>query len=91
MNDLIPNVTITGKVTFKGQDIYAPQTDMVNLRKQIGMVFQQPNPFPFSIYDNVAFGVKIAGKTSKEEMDRSDCRNEFAGSSGLGRGQGPPA
>lgn len=70
MNDLIPNVTITGKVTFKGQDIYAPQTDMVNLRKQIGMVFQQPNPFPFSIYDNVAFGVKIAGKTSKEEMDQ---------------------
>lgn len=69
MNDLIPNVTITGKVTFKGQDIYAPQTDMVNLRKEIGMVFQQPNPFPFSIYDNVAFGVKIAGKVAKEKLD----------------------
>ena len=53
MNDLIPNVTITGSVMYKGKDIYSPKTDNVELRKEIGMVLQQPNPFPFSIYENV--------------------------------------
>lgn len=69
MNDLIPTVTITGNVLYRDQDIYSPNQDVVSLRKEIGMVFQQPNPFPFSIYDNVTFGLKLAGKHSKEEMD----------------------
>ncbi len=69
MNDLIPNVTITGKVTFRGKDIYSPKTDTVALRKQIGMVFQQPNPFPFSVYENVIYGLKLDGKTNKSELD----------------------
>lgn len=70
MNDLIPNVTITGTIKFRDQDIYAPQTDLVTLRKEIGMVFQQPNPFPFSIYDNVAFGLKLAGEKNREYLDQ---------------------
>lgn len=70
MNDLIPNVTITGEIKFRDQDIYAPQTDLVTLRKEIGMVFQQPNPFPFSIYDNVAFGLKLAGEKNREYLDQ---------------------
>ena len=69
MNDLIPTVTITGNVLYRDQNIYSPSQDVVSLRKEIGMVFQQPNPFPFSIYDNVTFGLKLAGKHSKEEMD----------------------
>ncbi|APB31049.1 MULTISPECIES: phosphate ABC transporter ATP-binding protein PstB [Vagococcus] len=70
MNDLIPSVTITGKVTYKDSDIYSPKTDIVTLRKQIGMVFQQPNPFPFSIYENVIYGLRLEGKHTKEELDR---------------------
>lgn len=71
MNDLIPSVTITGKVTYKGNDIYSPKTDIVTLRKQIGMVFQQPNPFPFSIYENVIYGLRLEGKHSKAELDQT--------------------
>lgn len=70
MNDLIPGVTVTGDIKLKGQNIYAPQTDLVTLRKQVGMVFQQPNPFPFSVYDNVAFGLNIAGKMRRDELDQ---------------------
>jgi len=70
MNDLIPNVTVTGTIKFRDQNIYAPQTDLVTLRKEIGMVFQQPNPFPFSIYDNVAFGLKLAGEKNHERLDQ---------------------
>ncbi|HCM90672.1 MULTISPECIES: phosphate ABC transporter ATP-binding protein PstB [Vagococcus] len=70
MNDLIPSVTITGNVSYKGKDIYSPKTDTVMLRKQIGMVFQQPNPFPFSIYENVIYGLRLSGNHSKEELDR---------------------
>lgn len=69
MNDMIPGVTVTGNIAFQGNDIYAPQTDLVALRKQIGMVFQQPNPFPFSVYDNVAFGLRIAGQKNREALD----------------------
>lgn len=69
MNDLIPSVTITGNVYFEGRDIYSPKTDTVELRKKIGMVFQQPNPFPFSIYDNVTYGVKLAGIKEKQRLD----------------------
>ncbi|AQW21844.1 phosphate ABC transporter ATP-binding protein [Lentilactobacillus curieae] len=69
MNDMIDNVTITGSVQFRGDNIYAPQTNLVELRKEIGMVFQQPNPFPFSVYDNVTYGLKIAGIKDKAKLD----------------------
>ena len=61
MNDLIPGVTITGTISLRGQNIYAPSEDVVQLRKQVGMVFQQPNPFPFSIYENVIYGLRLQG------------------------------
>ncbi|TOY76492.1 phosphate ABC transporter ATP-binding protein [Levilactobacillus brevis] len=69
MNDLIPNVTITGTIKFKEADLYSPNADTVQIRKEIGMVFQQPNPFPFSIYDNVIYGLRIAGEKDKEKLD----------------------
>lgn len=71
MNDLIPDVTITGKILYENKDIYDPQMDTVELRKKIGMVFQQPNPFPFSIYDNVAYGLKIAGMKDKQKLNET--------------------
>ena len=70
MNDLIPGVTITGSVMYKCRDIYSPKTDIVELRKEIGMVFQQPNPFPFSIYENVIYGLKLKGETNKQVLDQ---------------------
>lgn len=69
MNDLIDTVTITGNVMYRDQNIYSPHQDTVKLRKEIGMVFQQPNPFPFSIYDNVTFGLKLTGNYSKAQLD----------------------
>lgn len=70
MNDLIPDVTITGSVMYKDKDIYSPRTDTVELRKEIGMVFQQPNPFPFSIYENVIYGLKLKGEKDKAKLDQ---------------------
>lgn len=70
MNDLIPGVTITGNVMYKDKDIYSPKTDTVKLRKEIGMVFQQPNPFPFSIYENVIYGLKLKGEKDKSKLDQ---------------------
>jgi phosphate transport system ATP-binding protein len=61
MNDLIPGATIEGKIIYNGEDIYAPDVDPVEVRRRIGMVFQKPNPFPKSIYDNVAFGPRLNG------------------------------
>jgi len=61
MNDLIPGATVAGKIRYHGQDIYDPNVDPVELRKLIGMVFQKPNPFPKSIYDNVAYGPRVTG------------------------------
>ena len=61
MNDLIEGCTIKGRVIFDGQDLYAPQVDPVEVRRRIGMVFQKPNPFPKSIYENIAFGARING------------------------------
>lgn len=61
MNDLIPNLHISGKVLYRSQDIFAPDQDVNLLRKEIGMVFQKPNPFPMSIYDNVAYGLRTHG------------------------------
>lgn len=69
MNDLIENVRITGEVLIEGQDIYAPGTDVVDLRKRVGMVFQRPNPFPMSIYDNIAYGPRIHGQKQKAALD----------------------
>lgn len=69
MNDLIPNIRITGDIRLHGQDIYAPETDVVQLRKEVGMVFQQPNPFPFSIYENVSYGLRLAGEKNKAVLD----------------------
>ena len=71
MHDLEDNITVTGTFDFNGTDIYAPTTDTVDLRKRIGMVFQQPNPFPFSIYENVSFGLRLAGVKDKNVLDEA--------------------
>ncbi len=68
MNDLIKNCRVEGKVLIEGKDIYAPDVDVVELRKKVGMVFQKPNPFPMSIYDNVAYGPRIHG-VNKKDLD----------------------
>ncbi len=65
MNDLVPSAKVSGKVVFNGQDLYAPDIDAVQVRKLIGMVFQKPNPFPKSIYENIAFGPKVLGMQGK--------------------------
>jgi phosphate transport system ATP-binding protein len=70
MQDLVDGVRIEGKVLFKGQDIYAPKTDVTELRKRVGMVFQKANPFPMSIYDNVAYGPRVHGVRNRDELDR---------------------
>ena len=69
MNDLVPNVRVTGKVCYQGQDIFASAVDVNHLRKEIGMVFQKPNPFPMSIYDNVAYGPRTHGITARPKLD----------------------
>lgn len=69
MNDLVPGIRIEGEVNYAGQNIYAPNVDTTWLRKQIGMVFQKANPFPMSIYDNVAYGPRTHGIKNKGELD----------------------
>ncbi len=69
MNDLVPGVKITGKVEYKGKDIYDPSVDVNGLRREIGMVFQKPNPFPMSVYDNVAYGPRTHGVTGRAKLD----------------------
>jgi phosphate transport system ATP-binding protein len=69
MNDLVPNTTISGQVLLDGQDIYAPGEDVVDVRRRVGMVFQRPNPFPKSIYDNVAYGPKLYGVNRRATLD----------------------
>lgn len=69
MNDLVDCVKIDGTVTIDGEDIYSPKVDTTLLRKKVGMVFQQPNPFPMSIYDNIACGPRIHGITAKAKLD----------------------
>ena len=69
MNDLVPSVRVEGSVRFRGEDIFAPSCDVNELRRQIGMVFQKPNPFPMSIYDNVAYGPRTHGIRSKAKLD----------------------
>ena len=69
MNDLIPSVKVTGTIEYRGQDIFAKDVNVNNLRKNIGMVFQKPNPFPMSIYDNIAYGPRTHGITAKAKLD----------------------
>ena len=69
MNDLIPNCRITGNVSIDGEDIYDPRTDVTLLRRRAGMVFQKPNPFPMSVYDNIAYGPRVHGIKSKKKLD----------------------
>ncbi len=69
MNDLIPGTRVEGKITLDGADIYSSGVDPVDLRRRVGMIFQQPNPFPMSIYDNVAFGPRLHGMKKKDELD----------------------
>lgn len=69
MNDLIPGTKVDGTILVDGEDIYAPGVDPVDLRRRVGMIFQQPNPFPMSIYDNVAFGPRLHGVKKKAELD----------------------
>ncbi len=69
MNDLIPSVRIDGDVLYNGQSIFAREVDVNSLRRDIGMVFQKPNPFPMSIYDNIAYGPRTHGVTNKKELD----------------------
>jgi len=69
MNDLIPGVKITGDIRYEGTDIFSKEVDVNNLRKEIGMVFQKPNPFPMSIYDNIAYGPRTHGITNKVQLD----------------------
>ena len=69
MNDLIPGVKITGDVRYRDQDIFAPGTDVNELRREIGMVFQKPNPFPMSVYDNIAYGPRTHGVKNRAKLD----------------------
>ena len=69
MNDLIPGVRVEGQVLYRGEDIYAPSVDVNRLRREVGMVFQKPNPFPMSIYDNVAYGPRTHGVRNRAQLD----------------------
>ncbi len=69
MNDLVQDVKITGSINYQGKDIYSPSTDVNELRREIGMVFQKPNPFPMSIYDNIAYGPRTHGIKNKAKLD----------------------
>jgi len=70
MNDLIPRFRLTGRVIYKERDIYSNGVDIITLRRQIGMVFQKPNPFPKSIYENIAYGLRIQGVRDKRRIDQ---------------------
>ena len=71
LNELIPGVRTTGRVLLDGQDFYRPDTDMTGLRKRVGMVFQRPNPFPLSVYDNIAYGRRIHGMRDEQSLDEA--------------------
>ena len=87
MNDLIDGVKIEGEVTIDGENIYDEKVDTTLLRKKVGMVFQQPNPFPMSIYDNIAYGPRIHGIKNKSQLDQ--IVEESLKGAAI-RGQGPP-
>ncbi|WP_305792177.1 phosphate ABC transporter ATP-binding protein PstB [Lysobacter sp. N42] len=69
MNDLVDSCTITGEIRLDGENIYAPKVDVAELRRQVGMVFQKPNPFPKSIYENVAYGLRLQGVNDRRTLD----------------------
>ncbi len=69
MNDLVPGIRITGRVSYRGQDIFGPGVDVNELRRHVGMVFQKPNPFPMSVYDNVAYGPRTHGVKNRAKLD----------------------
>lgn len=71
MSELNPEVTLTGSISYNNHNIYSPRTDVVELRKEIGMVFQQPNPFPMSIYENVVYGLRLKGVRDKQVLDEA--------------------
>ena len=71
LNDLIEGISISGGVTLRGEDIYHPRYDVIELRRRVGMVFQTPNPFPKSVYENVAYGLRIAGETDRRAIDEA--------------------
>lgn len=71
MNDLNPEITLTGAINYNGHNIYSPRTDTVDLRKEIGMVFQQPNPFPMTIYENVVYGLRLKGIKDKAILEEA--------------------
>jgi phosphate transport system ATP-binding protein len=71
MNDLIEGVKVEGTILLEGENIYEPEVDVANLRKRVGMVFQRPNPFPMSVYDNVAYGPRIHGLKNKRQLDET--------------------
>ena len=69
MNDLVPNTRVIGQALLDGKDVYGPGVDVVDVRRQIGMVFQRPNPFPKSIYDNIAYGPRLYGVSQRAMLD----------------------
>lgn len=71
MNDMVPGFRLTGKILYGHQDIYAPDVDVTELRRKIGMVFQKPNPFPKSIYENVAYGLRVRGVKDRKRLDEA--------------------
>jgi phosphate transport system ATP-binding protein len=71
MNDLIPHTRVEGKVILDAQDVYGPATDVVDLRRRVGMVFQRPNPFPLSVFDNLAYGPRALGEPSRSELEEA--------------------
>ncbi len=78
MNDLIDSARFTGEILVHGQDIYAPGTDVISVRRRVGMVFQKSNPFPKSIYENVVYGLRIAGVANRAELDEA-CERSLQG------------
>ena len=71
MNDIIPGTRVEGKIAMDGRDLYAPDVDVVSLRRKVGMVFQKSNPFPKSIYENIAYGLRIAGTRDRRVLDET--------------------
>ena len=89
MNDLVPGVRIEGDVRLKGEDIFAREMELTDLRRRVGMVFQKANPFPMSIYDNITYGPKLHGVRNKAELDEL-VESSLRGRSPVGRGEGSP-
>ena len=90
MNDTIPSARVEGRIELDGEDIYAAGMDVVQLRARVGMVFQKPNPFPKSIYENVAYGPRIHGLATGQGRARRDRRALAAARRPVGGGEGPP-